>query len=50
MPVVWLEAGSARARDVYGYLGFRVVDEIVVGEDEDGNGIKTWCMAYTRDR
>jgi len=49
MPAVWLEAGSERARDVYGYLGFRVVDEIVVGEDEHGNGIKTWCMIYTRD-
>ena len=48
MPAVWLEAGNARARDVYGYLGFRVVEEIVVGEDEAGNGIKTWCMMYTR--
>lgn len=48
MPVVWLEAGSARARDVYGYFGFRVVEEIAVGEDEVGNTIKTWCMAYTR--
>ncbi|KAK5089335.1 hypothetical protein LTR70_007132 [Exophiala xenobiotica] len=48
MPVVWLEAGSARARDVYSYFGFRVVEEIAVGEDEVGNTIKTWCMAYTR--
>lgn len=49
MPAVWLEAGSARARDVYSYLGFRVVDEIVVGEDGNGNGVKTWCMVYTKD-
>ena len=48
MPAVWLEAGNVRARDVYGYLGFRVVDEIVVGKDEHGNGIKTWCMIYTK--
>lgn len=50
MSAVWLEAGSPRARDVYGYLGFRGVDEIVVGEDEKGSGIKTWCMVYAKDR
>ena len=49
MPVVWLEAGGPRARDVYGWLGFRTVDEILLGQDEKGQPITTWCMMYTKD-
>ena len=48
---IWLEAGSPRARDVYGYFGFRVVDEIAIGGDgtENGGTVRTWCMIYTKD-
>lgn len=48
MPAVWLEAGSPRARDVYAYLGFRVVGEVTIGQEDGGDGVKTWCMMYTR--
>ena len=50
MPAIWLEAGGPRARDVYSWLGFRVVDEIAMGTDKDGEPIITWCMIYTKDR
>ena len=48
---IWLEAGSPRARDIYGYFGFRVVDEIAIGGDgtENGGTVKTWCMIYTKN-
>lgn len=50
MPAVWLEAGSPHARDIYSYFGFKVVGEVVIGQDEAGkDGISTWCMIYTRD-
>lgn len=48
MPIVWLEAGSPRARDVYGWLGFQVVGELAMGEDRDGNPVKTYFMVYTK--
>lgn len=46
---VWLEAGSPRARDVYGWFGFRVVEEVVVGASEEEMGVSTWCMIYTKE-
>lgn len=47
---VWILAANKRARDVYGYFGFRVVHEILVGKDEFGGDLSTWCMIYTKDR
>ncbi len=50
---IWLEAGIERARDVYKYFGFRVVDMIVSGRglynvegepQEGGEGVPTWLM------
>ena len=50
---VWLGAGIERAKDVYEYLGFRVVEHFVTGIGEydidgmpEGNkeGIPTWLM------
>lgn len=49
IPAVFICAGGERARDVYGYFGFRVVQEIDVGTDRNGKSIKTWCMMYTND-
>lgn len=49
MPAVWLEAGGPRARDVYQWLGFRVVDDIPLGHDDQGQPIVVWCMIHTRD-
>ena len=49
MPVVWLEAGGPRARDVYSYFGFRCVGESTVGENNEGKPITTWYMMYTKD-
>ena len=52
MPI-WLEAGIERARVVYEYFGFRVVDMIVSGRgkyningepEEGGEGVPTWLM------
>ena len=51
---VWVEAGSGRARDVYGWFGFRVVEELRIGRGvfdgegrrrEGGEGVGTWLMA-----
>ncbi|KAL1880024.1 hypothetical protein Daus18300_001387 [Diaporthe australafricana] len=52
---LWLVAGNERARDVYGYFGFRVVKvlrsfptERMKCEgglsEEDKEGVRTWCM------
>ncbi|EXJ96038.1 hypothetical protein A1O1_01164 [Capronia coronata CBS 617.96] len=49
MPI-WLVAGNARARDVYAYFGFRVVDTIWSYSKEKGDGderaegVPSWCM------
>ena len=54
---VWIEAGNRRARDVYAYLGARVVDmfwlnKAGVRKDGEGEGegesesFPTWIMAY----
>ena len=45
---IWLVAGSARARDVYAYFGFRVVKVILsdpkdVAEDGE-QAVPSWCM------
>lgn len=50
---VWLAAGNERARDIYKYFGWRVVEQLVVGKDvvgrdgrrkEGGEGVSTWLM------
>lgn len=52
---LWLVAGNERARDVYGYFGFRVVKVMrnvpTVGMKEEGalsekdmEGVRSWCM------
>jgi hypothetical protein len=48
---VWLVAGNARARDVYAYFGFRVVETLYSYPKErvEGDGseaVLTWCMVY----
>jgi hypothetical protein len=52
---VCLEATSPRARDIYEYLGFEVIEEIYVGVGrvgrdgrrlENGPGIGMWAMAF----
>jgi hypothetical protein len=49
----WLEATNEHARDIYIYLGFRVVEEVVLGEGrcdrlgnlvEGGEGVKLYAM------
>lgn len=53
---LWLVAGNQRARDVYGYFGFRVVKELMSFptermkaegglREEQMEGVPTWCMA-----
>ncbi|POS76278.1 hypothetical protein DHEL01_v205332 [Diaporthe helianthi] len=53
---LWLVAGNERARDVYGYFGFRVVKVLVSYptdrmrvegglSEKDMVGVQTWCMA-----
>ncbi|KAN0117850.1 hypothetical protein V8E51_003827 [Hyaloscypha variabilis] len=39
MPI-WCVAGNERARDVYAYFGFKVINVIVSGKEQ----VKTWCM------
>lgn len=46
---VWLEAGGVRARDVYGWFGFRTVGECSVGQDQQGEPVITWFMRCTPD-
>ena len=44
---LWLVAGNPRARDVYAYFGFRVVQNILsYPKDRKGweEGVSTWCM------
>jgi len=46
---VWLVAANPRARDVYGYFGFRVVETIHLyakdrREGDGQEGVLTWCM------
>lgn len=50
-----LEATSARARDVYKYYGFEVIEEVHVGKGEvdsrghrveGGEGVSMWAMVY----
>jgi hypothetical protein len=52
---VCLEATSPRARDIYEYLGFKVIEEIYVGVGrvgrdgrriDGGPGIAMWAMAF----
>ena len=55
---IWIEAGSARARDVYGYMGFELLEEIRVGagthtsrgypaiNGEDAPGVPLWFMIF----
>ena len=49
----WLEATTKHSRDVYEHLGFREVDQIVIGEGkadvagnitDGGKGITIFCM------
>lgn len=59
---IWIEAGSARAKDVYGYMGFELLDEMRSGagtlrsdgypavDGEDAPGVPTWFMIYNRPR
>jgi hypothetical protein len=59
---IWIEAGSARARDVYGYLGFELLEEMRSGNGthradgypavngEDAPGVPTWFMIYNKPR
>lgn len=51
----WLEATNDHARDVYAYFGFRVVDEVRIGEGkadhsgnlvEGGEGILVYGMIF----
>lgn len=44
---IWLVAGNARARDVYAYFGFRVVETIWSYPKDRGigdQGVSSWCM------
>jgi hypothetical protein len=50
---VWIEATTRRSRDVYEFLGFKEVEQIVIGEEradsignvvEGGEGIVIYCM------
>jgi hypothetical protein len=50
---IWIEASSSRARDIYAYFGFRVVEEIWSGVGKIGSsgypqpggpGVHTWLM------
>jgi hypothetical protein len=57
---VWLEAASARTRDVYAYLGFETLEQANIGEGtnradgypavdgEDAPGVPIWFMIYNR--
>ena len=54
MPI-WLEATTMRSRDVYLKLGFKVVEEMVLGKGEagadgrakkGGEGVKIWAMIW----
>ena len=59
---IWIEAGSPRARDVYGYLGFELLEEMRSGKGthqadgypvvngEDAPGVPTWFMIYNKPR
>lgn len=61
---VWIEAGNARARDVYAYLGFQLLEELRIGEGthradgfladtsngEDAPGVPVWFMIFNHDR
>jgi hypothetical protein len=61
---VWIEAGNARARDVYAYLGFEVLEELRMGEGthradgsladtrngDDAPGVPVWFMIFNHDR
>lgn len=59
---IWIEAGSARARDVYGYMGFELLEEIRNGagthradgypavNGEDASGVPIWFMIYNSPR
>lgn len=49
IPAVWIAASNERARDVYSWFGFRVVEEIVIGVDQVGRGVRTWLMMYTKE-
>lgn len=52
---IWLEATTARSRDLYARLGFQVVDEILLGKGEvgadglsekGGAGVPIWGMVW----
>ena len=59
---VWLEAASARARDVYAYMGFETLEQANIGEGthradgypavdgEDAPGVPIWFMIYNHNR
>lgn len=59
---IWIEAGSARARDVYGYMGFELLEEMSSGKGthradgylavngEEAPGVPTWFMIYNKPR
>ncbi|CZS91526.1 uncharacterized protein RCO7_07049 [Rhynchosporium graminicola] len=40
---VWCVAGNERARDVYAWLGFRVVSVVRSGGEVE-KGVQSWCM------
>jgi GNAT superfamily N-acetyltransferase len=55
----WLEATTARSRDLYLRLGFEVVDEILLGKgdvgadgmaEKDGGGVPVWGMVWWPQR
>jgi len=52
---LWLEATTAYSMRLYGRLGFRIVDEMVLGrgkvgadglECKDGEGVRIWGMIW----
>lgn len=56
--VVWLEATTAKARDVYARCGFKVMGEILLGKgthaatgkyQKDGPGVMIWPMFWRPD-
>jgi ribosomal protein S18 acetylase RimI-like enzyme len=53
---IWLEATTAKSRDLYDRLGFEVVEEIVLGQGKvgadglvvkaKGEGVRVWGMVW----
>lgn len=56
---IWLEATTARSRDLYARLGFEVVDDVVLGKGkvgpdgkarEGGEGVPVWGMIWRPEK